>query len=184
MKKRLCAFILRLIGWRGILDLPDDVRKCVFCVAPHTSNWDFVLGKIAYTATGRKAGFLMKKMWFFFPLGSIFRAMGGVAVDRARKQDLTSQIVETYNNSEELAIAITPEGTRKRNPHWKKGFYYIALAAKVPIVLAYIDYKKREVGTFAIFYPTGDYNKDIVEIKSYYKDVTPRYPKLFTLDDK
>lgn len=107
--------------------------------------------------------------------------MGGVPVDRKQRSELTDQIVEQFNCRERFGIAITPEATRKRNNDWKKGFYFIALKANVPIVLAYIDYKKKEVGLSKIFIPTGNYERDIVTIKDFYKGVSARNPQNFGL---
>ena len=180
MKKALSRFILKLIGWKAVVNVPD-LKKCVICVAPHTSNWDFIIGKIAYLSIGRQAGFMIKDSWFFFPLNLIFKAMGGVPVHRKHRSDLTDQIVKQFNSHSRFCIAITPEATRKKNRDWKKGFYFIALKANVPIVLAYIDYKKKEVGMAKIYTPTGDYNTDIIAIKDFYKDVTARNPQNFTL---
>ncbi len=178
MKRAFGSFWLKLFGWRVIATIPD-LPKCVICVAPHTSNWDFLLGKLTYFSLGREAGFMMKKEWFFFPLGPIFRWMGGVAVTRDRRTDLVPQIVEVFNSRERFAIAITPEATRKANPDWKKGFYYIAQQAGVPIVLAYIDYKEKEIGLQKIFTPTGDVDKDMVEIKKYYRHFHAKKPENF-----
>lgn len=178
MKKTMSKALLRLAGWK-LGGLVEDVPKCVICVAPHTSNWDFVIGKLLYTSIGRNAGFLMKKEWFFFPFGPFFRWLGGVPVDRSRRTSVTDQIAEQFNRHEAFQIAITPEGTRKRVEEWKKGFYYIAQKANVPILIAYFDYKKKEAGFKGIFYPTGDAEKDIREIRTYYKDVTACHPEYF-----
>ncbi len=178
MKRAISSFLLRLFGWRVVVTTPD-LPKCVICVAPHTSNWDFILGKLAYLSVGRFAGFMMKKDWFFFPLGAIFRAMGGVPVSRDRRTDLVTQMVDEFNRRERFAIAITPEGTRKPNPDWKTGFYRIALRAEVPLMLAYIDYRDKEIGLKKIFTPTGDIERDMQEIKSYYRDFHGRTPENF-----
>jgi 1-acyl-sn-glycerol-3-phosphate acyltransferase len=130
---------------------------------------------------GRKAYFLIKKEWFFFPMSLIFKLLGGIPVDRSRKTSLTDQMTERYNSMEKFEVAITPEATRKRNPEWKKGFYYIALAANVSIVVAAIDYKKKEVDFKKIVIPSGDVDADISEIKECYKDVSARHPKNFAL---
>ena len=180
MKKALSRFLLALAGWKVAVNTPD-MDKCVICVAPHTSNWDFIIGKLAYLSIGRKAGFMIKKSWFFFPINLIFKAMGGVPVDRNRKTDLTEQIAQQFNGRERFSIAITPEATRKRNEDWKKGFYYIALKANVPIVLAYIDYRKKEVGLSQVVTPTGKYDEDILIIKNFYRNVTARHPQNFAL---
>ena len=166
MKSSLYRGILRLFGWKVVVTLPD-YSKCVICVAPHTSNWDFILGKLAYGSIGRKAGFLMKKEWFFFPLGYLFRAMGGIPVDR--------------KSSSSLTIAITPEATRKPNPDWKLGFYYTALKAQVPIVLAYIDYKDKQIGLTQSIIPSGNVEKEMTEIKNFYRNRQGKHPENFAI---
>lgn len=178
--KKICNLILRLIGWRitGLRELP---RKCVICVAPHTSNWDLPLGLVVYTAMGRKASFLIKKEWFFFPMNLIFKVLGGIPVDRSRKTSLTEQMAELYSQRDDFQLAITPEATRKLNAEWKKGFYFIALAAGVPIVIAALDYGKKEADFKKIIIPSGDVDTDLLEIKSYYKGVTAKHPKYFSL---
>ncbi len=178
--KSISRFLLKLIGWKivGDTNLPC---KCVICVAPHTSNWDLVIGKIIYKSMGRKASFLIKKEWFFFPMSLLFNMLGGIPVDRSRKTSLTEQMAELYARKDDFQLAITPEATRKLNTEWKKGFYFIAVAAKVPIVIAALDYGKKEVDFKKVFYPTGDVDADIEEIKSYYKGVTAKHPKYFSL---
>lgn len=178
--KKICNFILKLIGWKitGQTNLPD---KCVICVAPHTSNWDLLLGLTVYKALGRKASFLIKREWFTFPMNLIFNALGGIPVDRSKKTSLTEQMTELYAKRDNFQLAITPEATRKLNTEWKKGFYFIALAAKVPIVVAALDYKKKEADFKKVLMPTGDADADINEIKSYYKDVTAKHPRYFSL---
>lgn len=176
----ISAFILKLFGWKTVVAVPNE-PKCVICVAPHTSNWDFIVGKLGYAAIGRKAGFLMKKEWFRFPLGGFFRSMGGVAIDRSKKTSVTEQLANEYAVHDTFQLAITPEGTRKANADWKKGFYYIALKAGVPIQLAYLDYAKKEVGIAETIYPTGDFDADIQKIKSFYKNITAKKPEYFAM---
>ena len=171
----------RLLRWKSCLqtEIPD---KCVICVAPHTSNWDFIIGKIFYSSLKGKIHFLMKKEWFFFPFGCIFRAMGGVPVDRKNKHNsLTEQMIEQFKLNKEFRLAISPEGTRKKSTRWKTGFYYIALGAKVPISLAHIDYEQKEIGLAINFIPTGDVESDMAGIKEYYKDFKGKYPDNFSL---
>ena len=177
MKKALSKAILKWFGWKTASCEGFELPKCVICVAPHTSNWDFVVGKLFYTSIGMTAGFLMKKDWFFFPFNLLFKSMGGVPVDRSKSTSITDQVAEMFHLNERFQIAITPEGTRKRTEDWKKGFYYIALKANVPILVAYMDYGKREVGTKAIIYPTGDAEADIARIREYYRDVTACHPE-------
>lgn len=178
--KKIYRFILRALGWtvEVDVDLPD---KSVICVAPHTTNWDLPLGLIVYKSLGRKASFLIKKDWFFFPMNILFSALGGIPVDRSKKTSLTEQIAEVYNSKDKFELAITPEGTRKANGEWKMGFYYIALSAKVPIIVGAIDYKKKKVRFMKKVVPSGDLEKDLATIKECYRGVTAKYPENFIL---
>ncbi|MCD8177397.1 MAG: lysophospholipid acyltransferase family protein [Tannerellaceae bacterium] len=178
MKKSFSRWLLKVMGWK-VGPEGEDVPKCVICVAPHTSNWDFIFGKLFYLAVGRDAKFLIKKDWFFFPFNLLFDWLGGVPVDRKKKTSVTDQMVEEFNRREKFQLAITPEGTRKAAQEWKKGFYYIANGAHVPIMIAYLDYGKKEIGIKGLFYPTGDVEEDICKIRSYYRGVTARHPERF-----
>ena len=164
------------------IQIPFELpAKCVVCIAPHTSNWDFFYGLLFKKAVGLNARFFMKKEWFRFPLGGIMRAVGGIPVDRSKKTDLTEQMAQTFSTHDKFCIGVTPEGTRKANPNWKKGFYYIALKANVPIVLAYIDYAKKEIGYGMQLMPTGNIDTDMQSIKDFYKGVTGKIPKNFAV---
>lgn len=170
--------LLRIAGWRVTISVPD-YPKCVICVAPHTSNWDFVLGKLAYASVGRKAGFLMKESWFFFPLGIFFRAIGGIPVPKQKGSSLVESIVDKFNRSPRMALAITPEGTRSRNSNWRHGFLYIARDAQVPLLLGALDFKRKEIIIDNEFIPTGDIDADMSSIKKYYSRFTAKYPEKF-----
>ena len=174
--------ILKMFGWKVTLSVPDYSR-CLICVAPHTSNWDFIIGKLAYASVGRKAGFLMKSSWFFWPLGYFFRAIGGVPVYRKNKKaSLTDQLVERFNTEKRLVLAITPEGTRSRTAVWHTGFLQIAYRAQIPIVLGAIDFKTKDVILEKTFTPTGDMESDMKAIKEYYKGFTGKHPDNFTTE--
>jgi len=179
--QKLYIIFLKLFGWNHELsiEIPD---KCVLCVAPHTSNWDFFIGMLFYRAIGGEPHVFMKKEWFFFPLNYLLKSLGILPVDRKKRTSLSDQMVEQFHLRNHFQLAIAPEGTRRKNAQWKTGFYYIALNAGVPIVLAYIDYSKKEVGVKKIFSPTGDVKNDIEEIKSYYKDVHAKHPKRFAIE--
>lgn len=179
MKQRLARFIYyKLLGWKTEVTVPH-YDKCVICAAPHTSNWDLIYGKLFYWAIGQKAGFMMKKEWFFFPMGYLFRAMGGIPVDRKRKTSLVDQMAERFATSREFHLAITPEATRKPNPDWKRGFYYIALKAQVPIILIGVDYPSRTISATRTVVPTGDIEADLRDIKEYFKQFRGRHPENF-----
>ncbi|MCM1521329.1 MAG: 1-acyl-sn-glycerol-3-phosphate acyltransferase [Muribaculaceae bacterium] len=159
--------MLKLFGWRVICTVPD-YPKCIICVAPHTSNWDFVLGKFAYWSVGRRAGFLIKDSWFFFPMSLIFKALGGIPVARGKGSSLTQTLVKKFDESTHLSIAITPEGTRKKVAEWHTGFLRIATEAHIPIVLGAIDSVNKEVHLQKTFIPTGNLEADMKAVREYY----------------
>ncbi|MDR1120803.1 MAG: 1-acyl-sn-glycerol-3-phosphate acyltransferase [Dysgonamonadaceae bacterium] len=178
MFRQLNEWLLKILGWKIKLDV-HPVPKCVISVAPHTSNWDFIIGKMMCNAIGYKISFLMKKEWFFFPMNYILKAMGGIPVDRKRKSSMTDQMIRFLKSHERLQLAITPEATRKRNPDWKMGFYYIAVGANVPIALAYLDYKNKLAGIPFYFYPSGDEKTDMLKIKAFYNQFSGKNPANF-----
>ncbi len=180
---KLSAAILRMLGWKVSITIPN-YPKCIVCVAPHTSNWDFILGELAYTSIGRKAGFLMKDTWFFWPLGYFFRAIGGIAVPRRHKgkRPLTEVVAEMFNESDRLTIAITPEGTRSRTSDWHTGFLRIAKAANVPIVLGVLDFATKNIMIEHTFEPTGDVDTDMRRIKEFYRPYKGKHPDKFTTE--
>ena len=116
MKKAIFGFLyFKVLGWKAVVNVPD-YDKYIVCAAPHTSNWDLFIGKLFYGAIGRDSGFLMKKDWFFWPLGPIFRWMGGIPVERSKRTSLVDQIIQIAKERKTFHLAITPEGTRKANP--------------------------------------------------------------------
>ena len=176
--KLLSRLILRMIGWRVEITVPN-YPKCIICVAPHTSNWDFILGKLAYLSVGRKAGFLMKEAWFFFPLGLFFKAIGGIPVPKKRGSSLVDTIISQFNSVDEMCLAITPEGTRSRVSQWRSGFLHIAREAQVPILLGKFDFKHKHITIIDEFILSDDVEHDMKRIKNYYKDANARYPEKF-----
>jgi 1-acyl-sn-glycerol-3-phosphate acyltransferase len=149
---KISKLILKLFGWK-VVNVPPDIPKCVIALAPHTSNWDFIIGKLAYSSLGRNAKFLIKKEWFFFPFNLFFKSIGGIPVERDKKNWLTDKLAEEFNKHEKFQLAVTPEGTRKPVKEWRKADYYIALKANVPIVLVGIDYAKKQVIFLDTFIP-------------------------------
>lgn len=179
----LSAETLRMFGWVVEFTVPD-YPKCIICVAPHTSNWDFILGELAIHAVGRKVGFMMKSSWFFFPLGPIFKALGGIPVERKhKKSSLVESMVARFKSESHLTVAIAPEGTRKKTAKWHTGFLRIAYQADVPIALGAIDYARKLIKVTDTFIPTGDVEADIAAIKSYYRPFTGRYPNKFSTEN-
>lgn len=159
---------LKLLKWKIDISAPRR-DKCVICVAPHTSNWDFILGLCAYRSIGRKANFLMKDFWFFFPLGIIIRALGGIPVSRSsRGSSLTKSIVDDFKSLNYLNLAVTPEGTRSRTSQWKTGFLYIAYGADVPLQLGVINYAKKLITINTELELSGNIDDDMLKVKGYY----------------
>jgi 1-acyl-sn-glycerol-3-phosphate acyltransferase len=182
MLKLFARLMLKLMGWKIKGVIPPGTKKCVIAVAPHTSYWDFVIGRLAYWVMGIKASFLIKKEVFKFPFKRLLLHMGGIPVDRGRSSKMVDQVSERFRKSESLYIVITPEGTRKPVKQWKKGFYYIAYKAGVPIALGYLDYAKKEGGVGKVIIPDGDIEKQMQEIKDFYKGMTPKHPERFRIE--
>ena len=175
--KKIARGILRIFGWKVDAHTPEGVNKCVVVMGPHTSNWDFVIGRLAFLAFGVKGSYLIKKELFFFPLGWLLKRMGGIPVDRGGKRNLTETAVSYFEKNKRMFMVFTPEGTRSYNSNWKKGFYYISEKAKVPIYIGYMDYEKKIGGFHSLFEPTGDIDKDIQYIKNILKNYKGRYPE-------
>jgi len=165
-----------------VTDIPKE-KKYVLIFAPHTSWTDFVIGKIALTAMGIQTTFLIKKEFFFFPLGQYLRYLGGYPVDRKHAHKLTDVLANYISEKEKITLIITPEGTRRRVETWKRGFYYIAQNAQVPIALGYLDYRSRKGGIGPVFKPTGNYDTDLNIIQNFYKGMRGRRKGFFNLEN-
>jgi 1-acyl-sn-glycerol-3-phosphate acyltransferase len=146
-------------------------------VAPHTSNWDFLVGHWARSTMRLKAWYIAKKELFVWPLGYLFRGLGGFPVDRSKKTNMVDQIVEIFNSQKEFNITITPEGTRSFSPDWKTGFYQIALKANVPIQMVAFDYEKRTVSLAEPFFVSGNLDQDINLMKAYFRKFKGKFPE-------
>ena len=176
MLKLISTYCLRLVGWTVDDRLPSE-SKYVLIVAFHTSNWDFIYGILAMWSMGERFLWVGKHTLFWGPFGYIFRALGGIPVDRRTHHGFIAKMVEQFNDRDVMKLTIVPEGTRSRVSYWKTGFYYIAMEAKVSIVFAYFDYKKKIVGVAKSFYPCGDINKDMEVIRQFYKDKSGKCPE-------
>ena len=182
MFKSLCRLIFRKMGWQVEMTVPYR-DKCIICVAPHTSNWDFIIAELYYHSIGRTAGFLMKKEWFFWPMGVLFRSMGGIPVERSHHVSLTDRVAEAAIKAERFELAVTPEGTRSLATKWKRGFYFIALKAGLPIQLYAIDYKNKRIVCTKELVPSGDVEADMRLIMDYYRPYEGKYPGKFAVED-
>jgi 1-acyl-sn-glycerol-3-phosphate acyltransferase len=172
----LSRFILRIFGWKVIGEFPSDISKAIVIAAPHTSNWDLFIGYAAYRALGIRARFLVKKEAFFFPLGNLIKAMGGIPVDRSPGNSTVDQVVAEMNQSDEFILTIAPEGTRSAVYEWKSGFWRICKATDAPLYLGLIDYKHKRVGLIKEFELSDEYELDILKIKTLYRKEWAKYP--------
>ncbi len=170
---------LRLTGWRFSGEPFPDLRKFVLIVAPHTSNWDFIVGIMAMYALGIRGTFLGKDTLFKFPLGLLMRFLGGFPVDRASKSDVVTQTAELAARTDRIILALSPEGTRKRVEKWRTGFYWIARKAELPILPVAFDYARKEVRVFPLFETTGDQERDFAVLRACYEPSMARYPEKY-----
>lgn len=184
LKKAIAKLGFKIGGWKVVNQAPADLGNAVCIVAPHTAIEDFFVGLCFYWYYDIPFKVMMKKEFFKPVLGWILKKVGGIPVDRGKQNHLVEQMIDMFQQNKDTHLIICPEGTRKKVNHWKKGFYVIAEGAKVPIVLGFIDYKKRYCGIERIFHPTGDYQKDLAEIWDYYKDVKAKHPEGFNLDEQ
>ncbi|HOY32169.1 MAG TPA: 1-acyl-sn-glycerol-3-phosphate acyltransferase [Bacteroidales bacterium] len=179
---RLSRFILKLFGWKPVYRMPANIGNCILLVAPHTSFWDFPIGRLSAYAYKLKVNFLIKKEYFHFPIRHFLMWIGGIPVDREHGSNVARHVVDVFKNSANLCLVITPEGTRKYTEHWKKGYYFIATAAQIPIVLCYVDYKEKVCCVSdVVIYPGGNYEKDFETIKQFYKGRVAKFPEDFNL---
>lgn len=181
---KLSAIILKTFGWKLIGDF-NHIKKSVVVMAPHTSNWDFVIGRLYLDAMGINNHTLMKKEAFFFPMNHLLTFLGAIPIDRKNKAvSVVRQVSKVIKRSEKFNVFIAPEGTRKLTKRWKKGFFYIAQEANVPIALSFVDYKKKEVGIAKIINETNKIEDVMKEINEFYKNITPKHRGSFVLDKR
>ena len=179
--KRFCNWLLyKRMGWRKNITEPHP-DKYIICLAPHTSNWDFLLGQLYSGAEGWKINFLMKKEWFFWPLGPLFRRLGGIPVYRTKRTSMTDNLAAEARTMEQFKLCITPEGTRSANADWKHGFLVIARKAGIPILLYGVDYERKLIECTETFIPTDNIEGDLTHIKQYFKDYKGKRPEKFKI---
>jgi 1-acyl-sn-glycerol-3-phosphate acyltransferase len=167
--------VLALAGWRIDGSVPD-LPHMVACVAPHTSNWDFVIGYATKMALGVRAHWLGKHTLFVKPFGRLMRAMGGIPVDRGAAHGVVAQAVAWFRDEPKLLLGVAPEGTRKKVDRWKTGFYHIAREAGVPIWPVALDWGTRVMRFGEPLTPTGDEAADMEVLYAFYRRVRGRHP--------
>ncbi len=162
--------------------LPPAESKYVLIGVPHTSNWDFPLALAIAFVYRLEMNWMGKDSLFKGWRGPIMRWMGGISIDRSSSHNVVAQTIQKITASDRLVVAVPPEGTRSKVKKWKTGFYFIALGAKVPIALAFLDYKRKVGGFLSTFYPTGEVEKDIAEIRSRYVGISGKNVSQSTLE--
>lgn len=167
---------LRIFGWRREGALPD-IPRYVMIAAPHTTNWDMPITLFMAFAYRAKVYWMGKDTLFRRPFGGLMRWLGGIPIDRSRANNVVQQSVEAFQNTDRLVMVIPPEGTRKSVPYWKTGFYHIAHGAGVPIVLGFLDFKRKTGGIGPVVWPTGDIATDMRDIQTFYARITGKYPE-------
>ncbi len=177
MFRAIAKLILSLTGWRVANPFPSDVKKHVTIVGPHTSAWDFIIGVLFRSAEQINVKFLGKEELFKGPFGFLFRWLGGYPVDRFNKSNLVDSVVSVFNAKEEFGIALSPEGTRKRVDKLRTGFYYIALKADVPVIMAGIDYERKVAVFSEPLVLTGDIEVDFEKIHAFYRPIVGKNPE-------
>jgi len=178
LRSSLAKAFLRLTGWalEGARPVP---RGFVLIAAPHTTNWDLVYFLAHAWAFGISPSWMGKHTLFRGPLGPVMRWLGGVPVFRAGAGGLVAQMAEAFARDPDLVLTVPPEGTRRRVTHWKSGFYQIARAARVPIVMGYLDYERRRGGLGPLLVPGDDLLSDMDSIRAFYADKRGTYPDRF-----
>jgi 1-acyl-sn-glycerol-3-phosphate acyltransferase len=167
----------RLLGWKISGNFSSEIKKAVVIVVPHTSWHDFYVGALTRRILKVEINFVAKKELFKWPFGWYFRWMGGAPLDRTSGQNKVDAIAAVFKTKDEFRLALAPEGTRKKVTTWKTGYYYIAMATKVPIIPVSFDYKTKTVTINPAFYPTGDIDADTPKLRAYYKGVVGKKPE-------
>ena len=180
MKKLLAKFVNFITGWH--VKVPEEfrLRKAVMIAAPHTSNWDLIHALPGLWLGGYRPKFFIKDDFKKVPvINWLLKWVGAIWVNRKKNNNLIKHSIDMLNSEKELLLLVPAEGTRSAAPKWKLGFYHIAKEAGLPILLSYLDYAKKEAGVGKMVYPSDDFEKDMLEIENFYKNITPKYPEKY-----
>jgi len=175
--------MLKSLGWKVEGALPANARKAVLIAAPHTSNWDLPYTLMVCFCLNLNVYWMGKASIFKWPFGPVMRWLGGIAVDRAKSNNLVAASAAALQAADgPVQLIVPPEGTRGKTRHWKTGFYYIAVQAQVPIVMAFLDYERKVGGLGPLFVPTGDVEADLARIKAFYVPIKGKRATQFAAD--
>jgi len=173
------VIFFKILKWKLIGAIDPAIKKCVFIVAPHTSWYDFFMGLMVRRLLGVQINFIAKKELFKPPFGWYFRWVGGTALDRTPNQNKVEAITRIFEEKEIFRLALSPEGTRKKTDRWKTGFYYIARAAQIPIIMVAFDYGSKEVRVSPPFFTSNNAEEDLKNILGFYDGVVGKKPENF-----
>ncbi len=180
MKKLLAKFVNFITGWHVNVPEKFRIKKAVMIAAPHTSNWDLIHALPGLWLGGYRPRFFIKDDFKKIPIINwLLKWVGAIWVNRKKNNNLIKHSVEMLNREKELLLLVPAEGTRSAVDKWKLGFYHIAKEAGLPILLSYLDYAKKEAGVGKMIYPSDDFEKDMLEIENFYKNITPKYPEKY-----
>jgi 1-acyl-sn-glycerol-3-phosphate acyltransferase len=180
--RKVFVWLFKLNGWKMDVQLPTGYERCVVIAAPHTSNWDFLYSLAVFFEYNLPVRYLAKKELFRWPIKGIMERSGGLAVIRNKNNRLVDDMIQLFKDNEKLMLAIPAEGTRSRVDKWKTGFYHVAIGANVPVLLGYLDYKKKVAGFGPLIHLFGDPILDAAQIKDFYRTINGKYPEKFNLE--
>jgi 1-acyl-sn-glycerol-3-phosphate acyltransferase len=173
--------LLKFSGWKTKGSLPD-IPKFVMIAAPHTSNWDFPIMMFIVFKLKGKLYWMGKDALFRRPFNHLFKWLGGIPIDRSHTNNIVEQMVDKFNETDRLILTIPPSGTRKKVKKWKSGFYHIAVGARIPVVLGFLDFKRKTGGVGPLVTITGDMEQDMQGISAFYADIEGKYPEKDQMD--
>ncbi len=182
--RSICKFMLKILGWKAVGGVAPE-PKIIIIGVPHTSAWDFVISYFFYTSLGGRARILIKREFFFWPVGWFLKKMGGIPIDRSKGANVVRQTIQLFHDMDHIHLALTPEGTRERTRNWKAGFHTIATNANVPVYLGSFDWGRKEITIGNKFELTEDAKEDIKRMKAFYREkgVVGKFPEKFTAEE-
>lgn len=182
--KTISGYILtKVLGWEIKGNFPEVVKSIVI-FAPHTSYYDALYGKLCFIELGLNHRFLSKKELFYFPMNLLLRWYGSIPVRGVKGENAIFKVVKMIENAESLHVILSPEGAFARTTRWDKGFYYMAWKAKVPIMVGFLDYGKKEIGIKGVIHDLEDLNAVMQQINLMYLDVQAKHPENFSINIK
>ncbi len=174
---------LKVLGWKTEGEIPRDLKKCVMIAAPHTSNWDLPFTLMTAFALNAKVYWMGKEQIFKSPYRGLMMWMGGIPVNRSKSTNMVQASIDAIQGNDQLFLIVPPEGTRSKVTYWKTGFYHIAQGAGVPILMGFLDFRRKASGIAGTYVTTGDIEADMNYIKSIYAPMKGKIEDQFHQND-